>query len=330
MEMNRLGNTSIEVPTLGFGCWAIAGGMNWGPQEESASLEAIHAAVDHGLTLFDTAEGYGDGYSEELLGKGLGDRRDAVLLASKVSGPNLAPDDVRTACEKSLQRLKTDRIDLYQIHWPNPDVPMGDTVGAMEMLVEAGKIRAYGICNFGPEQLKAYLEAGGMRTSNQVAYNLVFRASEFAVLPATWEAGMGLLAYSPIMQGMLTDRYESLDAMPLDRHRTRHFSSTREYASHGGEGYEALTQITIDKIRGIAKSVGRPTAEIAMRWLLDRAKVTTVLIGGRNAKQVARNAKAGSGPLSQDVLDALDSATKPLKTAMGENTDLWETESRIY
>ena len=323
MKKNQLGSTELKVSELALGCWAIAGGMNWGDQDEKDSLEAIAAALDVGMSTLDTAPGYGNGYSEELIGKALKGRRDEAFIATKISGRDHSEEGITKMCEESLNRLGTDRVDLLQLHWPRFEVPMEETVGAFEKLREEGKILSYGVCNFGPEQLSAYRKAGGMQSSNQVAYNLITRAVEFAVEPATRDAGMGILAYSPIMQGLLSDRYQTLDELPEDRRRTRHFSADRDTVRHGHSGHEEATREAIEKVREIARGLNRPTAEVALRWLLDRAKVTSVLVGGRNAQQVRRNVEAARNPLPEDVLDALDRATEQLKADMGANADLW-------
>lgn len=323
MKQNQLGTTELKVSELALGCWAIAGGMNWGDQDEKDSLEAIAAALDVGMTTLDTAPGYGKGYSEELIGKALQGRRDEAFIATKISGQDHSAEGITKMCEESLSRLKTDRIDLLQLHWPRFEVPIEETVGAFDHLQKEGKILAYGVCNFGPEQLSAYLKVGGMRSSNQVVYNLITRAVEFEVEPATRDAGMGILAYSPIMQGLLSDRYQTLDDLPEDRCRTRHFSADRESVRHGQAGHEEATQEAIEQVRQIAKGLNRPTAEVALRWLLDGGRVTSVLVGGRNAKQVRRNVEAARDPLPEEALDVLNRATEPLKADMGANADLW-------
>jgi aryl-alcohol dehydrogenase-like predicted oxidoreductase len=329
MKQNPLGKTHFKVPELAFGCWAIAGGMNWGDQDEATSIDTLRTALDNGLTFLDTAPAYGHGYSEELVGRATEGRRDECFIATKASGQSHDPETLRKACEDSLKRLRTDHIDFYQIHWPRPTVPIPETVEGLEALYQAGKVRAYGVCNFGPEQLQEYIGAGGQATTNQVGYNLIFRAIEFEVVPATHHHGMGILAYSPIMQGMISDRYLKLEDVPADRRRTRHFSTEQADARHGEDGFEDLVQETLDRIRAIAGDMGRPTAEVAMRWLLDRGGVTSVLIGGRTPEQVMRNLKAAEDPLPGDVLNALSEATDALKQAMGPNPDMWQAKGRI-
>lgn len=329
VKKNQLGSTQLEVTEIGFGCWAIGGGANWGPQEDALSEEAVQAALDSGITFFDTAEAYNRGKSEQVLAQGLGNRRDEAFIATKVSPGHLEPTLLREACERSLENLNTDRIDLYQIHWPAGPHPVSEAIGTFEDLKTEGKIRSFGVSNFGPNQIEEYRSVGGMLTTNQVAYSLLFRAIEYALLPATNAAGMGILAYSPIMQGLLGGKVQSIDDVPEERQRTRHYSSTQGNARHGEVGHEALTFETIQRVRGICTEIDRPMNEVAIRWLLDSGRVTSVLIGARNGEQAKDNAKAAASPLSADVISALDAATEELKVAMGPNPDLWNKETRV-
>ncbi len=140
MKYRKLGSTDIDISTIIMGCWAIGGGYTWGDQDEKDSIDTIRAAIDAGINMFDTAEFYNDGVSEEVLGKGLSGQRDNVMIATKVWPENLSADKLVQACEGSLKRLQTDYIDLYQIHWPNWDVPLDETMDGMEKLKQAGKI----------------------------------------------------------------------------------------------------------------------------------------------------------------------------------------------
>jgi aryl-alcohol dehydrogenase-like predicted oxidoreductase len=327
MQYRTLPSTDIQVSSVAFGAWSIVGGFNWGHQEESDSIAAIKTAREEGITLFDTAEMYGDGLSEELLQKALGKDPKAVI-ASKFGPKNARPEAIRASCEASLKRLDRDYIDLYQIHWPSYEIPLADQLGAMEMLREEGKIRAIGVCNFGPKDMADILAAGAIAT-NQMAYNLLWRAVEFDILPACSAANIGMLAYSPIMQGLLAGKFASADNLPEDRQRTRHFSCDRPLARHSEPGCEELTFATIDRFRTISERVGEPMADIALAWLLAQPGVTSVLAGARNPEQVRMNAKAGDLVLPDDILAELTDTTDELKTALGPNPDMWMSESRI-
>ena len=329
MQYRKLGSTDIEVSAVAFGCWAIVGGFNWGPQDEADSLAALRAAYDAGVTFFDSAEIYGDGYSEQLVGKALGDVRDSIVIASKVSADHFAPADLREACERSLHNLGTDRIDLYQLHWPSREIPVAETLGVLAELEAEGKIRACGVSNFGPRDLAECLATGRPIANNQLAYNMLFRAIEFEILPTCVREGIGVLCYSPMLQGLLTGKFASADDVPVDRARTRHFACTRRDARHSEPGAEAETFAAIAGIRQVAAELGQPMANVALAWLLAQEGVTSVLAGGRNPEQARANAGAGDLVLPDDAIARLSAVAEPLKVKLGANADMWQTESRI-
>ena len=216
-EKILLPHTDFELSRIIFGCWAIVGGFNWGPQDERDSISAIREAYDQGINSFDTAEAYGNGHSENLLAKALSGKRKDIIIASKVGPLDFAPENVIKACERGLRNLSTDYIDLYQLHWPNPEIPLEDTLGALQRLKEEGKIRAYGVSNFGNQSLDACKTSGFTISSNQMAYNLLFRAIEFNILPQCVTDNVPVLCYSPLMQGLLTGKFASDAEVPDDR-----------------------------------------------------------------------------------------------------------------
>ena len=329
IEYRTLAKTDISVSTIAFGCWAIVGGFNWGPQDETDSLEAIVAAYDSGVNFFDTAEGYGNGYSEQLLARALHQVRDRVVIASKVSPDHFAPRDLRAACERSLQNLQTDYIDLYQLHWPNHDIPVDETLGVLDALKAEGKIRAYGVSNFGPIDLRDALVTDRPISSNQVAYNLLFRAIEWEIQPICEAADISILPYSPLMQGLLTGKFANADEVPTDRARSRHFSGERIMAKHGESGAEPETFATIERIRAIAKEVELPPADLSLAWLLAQPGVTSVLVGARNAEQARANVLSAQAAVSPGIFERLSAATAPLKEKLGPNADMWQNPPRI-
>ena len=329
IEYRTLAKTDIQVSTIAFGCWAIVGGFNWGEQDESDSLQAIVAAFDGGINFFDTAEGYGNGYSEQLLAKALGDVRADVVIASKASPNHFAPDELRAACERSLQNLQTDYIDLYQLHWPNHEIAVEETLGVLEKLKESGKIRAYGVSNFGPMDLKDVLMSEKPISSNQVAYNLLFRAVEYDIQPICEAADISILTYSPLMQGLLTGKFANADDVPVDRARSRHFADERMMSKHGEAGAEAETFAAIDRLRVIAKEVDLPMADLSLAWLLSQPGVTSVLVGARNAEQARQNILSAQTAASPDMVARLSAATAQLKEKLGPNADMWQNPPRI-
>lgn len=327
MQMRQLGNSSLMVSPVGVGFWGIVGGDYWGAQDESDTINAVHAALDAGINLFDTAEGYGDGYSEEMLGRALKGRRAEAIIATKVGQQNLAPADVRAACERSLKRLDTDVIDLYQVHWPRRDIPFADTMGALEDLQREGKIRVIGVSNFGKRDMPDML-ACGRYDANQLPYSLLWRAIEFDIQPQCVEHNIGILPYSPLNQALLTGRYQSADDMPHSRTRTRHFRPDRPDSRHNTPGFEDETFAALDAIRAICADIGQAMVHVAIAWLLHKPAVASVLAGARNPQQVESNVQAGTLSLSPQTMQRLDEATADLKAKLGGDPDMWGTGER--
>lgn len=330
MKRRRLGRSNLEVSVIAMGCWVLGGDATWGPQDEATSVATVRAAMDSGINFFDTAEMYSAGRSEEILGKALTGRRHEVIVASKVSGEHLAPSDLKAACEASLRRLNTDYLDVYYIHWPNPDVPIEQTMRAIEELKEEGKIRVAACSNFGPQDLGELLEHGRVE-ANQLAYNLLFRAVEYGVQEACQANNIGITCYSPLAQGLLTGKFHSLDEVPAGRARTRHFASTRPGTRHGEPGAEEETEAALEALRRVCLESGMDMGQAALAWLISREAVASVVVGARTPEQALENAKAGRLELSTDVLARLTEVTEALKLKLGPNADMWQSqaESRI-
>lgn len=205
MEYRRLGRTGEKISTVGMGTWKI--GVYSGPSERAEQVRALRRGIELGCNLIDTAEMYADGRSEEVVAEAVGDFRKDILIASKVSPGNLHHDDVIAACNKSLKRLRTGYIDLYQVHWPNPAIPIKETMSAMEDLVREGKVRYVGVSNFTVEQTKEAQIAlpKSEVVSNQVEYSLTNRSPEAQVLPYCEKEGLNLIAYTPLAKGKLPE-----------------------------------------------------------------------------------------------------------------------------
>lgn len=326
MKTKRLGQSDLEVSVISMGCWALAGDATWGPQDEATSIATVRAALDAGINFFDTAEAYGAGRSEEILGKALAGRRHEAVIASKVSSSNLAPDKLKAACEGSLRRLGTDYLDVYYIHWPNRSVPIEDTLAAMEELKREGKIRVIACSNFGKQDLTALLAAGRVE-ANQLAYSLLFRAIEYEIQGLCAAHNISITCYSPLAQGLLTGKFRSLDEVPAGRARTRHFAHTRPGTRHGEPGAEAEVAEALARIRKICDEAGVAMSHAALAWLLSREAVASVIVGARTPEQARENAKAGDLELPADVLNELTAATDALKEKLGPNADMWESEA---
>ncbi len=328
MEYRKLSKSNITVSSICLGCWPFAGDMTWGPQEDAESIATVHAALDAGVNFFDTAEGYGDGSSEKLLGKALGRRRREAIIATKFSRRNSYPQQIKSACEQSLQRLGTDYVDLYQIHWPSRTAPVADQLEALDRLREEGKVLAVGVCNFGVGDLSDLLAVGRCET-NQLPYSLLWRAIEFEIVQKCVENEVGILTYSSLSQGLLSGKFHSADDVPEGRARTRLFSKDRPHARHDEPGCEAETFAAIDKIRAISERLDEPMATVSLAWLLHQPGVTSVVAGARRSDQILENARAAELELAPDIVKELSDATEEVKQKMGPNADMWQPKSRM-
>jgi aryl-alcohol dehydrogenase-like predicted oxidoreductase len=291
-------------------------------------VAAIEASLDAGVTFFDTAEGYGHGQSEELLGRVLGARRKDVVIASKLSAKTYDAATVREHCEASIKRLGTDYIDLYQIHWPRANMDVDEALMAMQALVDSGKVRAVGVSNFGKSYLTETVAAGRVE-SNQLAYSLLWRAIEHEVQPICAAEDISIICYSPLSQGLLTGKFKTPADVPEGRARTRLFSREHPNARHDEPGCEDAVFAALDRVRKICDEVGKPMAHVALAWLLAQDAVTSVIAGARNARQAKENAAASDVELSDDVVAALSEATEPIKEYVGINADMWQSETRM-
>lgn len=325
MRYTLLPGTDIQVSVIAMGSWALAGDMTWGDQSEADSLDAARAALDAGINFFDTAPGYGEGLSERRLGEALRGLRHRAVIATKVPPDALRRDALLASVDRSLVNLRTDYVDLLQIHWPSRDVPIADTWAALESVVRAGKARALGVSNFGPRDLAELLGVGKPCT-NQLPYSLLSRAIEFELTAQSVASNVGILCYSPLLWGLLTGKYAQADDVPPGRARSRHFSPRRKLIRHTEPGCEAETFAALAAVRGSAERLGVPMADLAIAWLLHQPAVTSVLVGVRNAAQAHANARAAELRLEASVLEELDRATAEVKRALGPNPDLWQSD----
>ena len=329
MQYKTLGNTDIKVSDFALGCWPFAGGKVWGPQDDSVSISTVHAALDKGITFFDTAEGYNDdSHSEEVLGRALVGRRDTAVIATKIGPPHLVPDLVEETCDASLQRMQTDYIDLYQIHWPNHDVAIEDSMSELIKLRDAGKIRSIGVCNFGVQDLSGALDSADVVT-DQLPYNLLWRPIEVEILPKCLDNNVGLICYSPLAQGLLTGRYSSPDDVPDGLSRSRLFSNDRPLANHGEAGCEKEAFEAISDVIEISDRLGEHPAKVSLAWVRSRPGITSLLVGARSPEELDLNIPAFEYSLPDGVEDELSAATEPVKTSLGSNADMWSGDNRM-
>jgi aryl-alcohol dehydrogenase-like predicted oxidoreductase len=323
MQQIALPGTELTVSQLCFGCWGITSDFHWGERDRQLSLAAIHAALDAGVNFFDTAAAYADGASERLLGEALGGRRDPLIIATKVHPKQMTPSGILQECEDSLRRLGTDYIDLYQTHWASTDATMQDCWSSMLKLKEQGKVRHVGVCNLGPLDLADVCEMEPPVT-NQLPYSLLWRVLEHEILPGCQERKIGVLAYSPLLHGLLADKFQTADEVPDGRARTRHFRGNRPLARHGEPGCEQQTFDALDAIRQIAVEINRPMADLALAWCAQQPGVSSVIVGVSTAEQLQRNVAGLVEPLPPEIVSRLNAATDDVKRLLGTNADMWD------
>jgi aryl-alcohol dehydrogenase-like predicted oxidoreductase len=328
MEYIQLGNTNLSTSKVALGCWGFAGGAMWGSQDEAASLATVDAALESGINFFENAQGYGNGYAEEVLGKALKGRRDRAVIATKIRPTDTSIKGIENACEQSLKRLQTDYIDLLQPHWPNRHLPAEDIFRAYTNLLEAGKIRAFGVSNYGVSDLTEILQYGEV-VSNQLPYSLLFRAIEYEVLPLCVQEKVGVLCYSTLLHGLLADKFASPVDIPDGRARTRHFSKDRSGTRHGEDGCESEMFAAIERIRQIAAEINQPMSLIAVAWVLHQPSVVAAIVGARQPEQIQQMAAAADLKLAPETLQKLNDATEPVKQILGPNPDMWASQSRF-
>lgn len=342
METRKSGKSQLELAVLGLGCWPFGGGKYWGGQDQKDVNDVVKAAVDLGINYFDTAEAYNDGESEKSLGIAIkGVPRHKVIIGTKISPSNARADVLTAHCEQSLQRLGTDYIDLYMVHWPitskaiahftdeKIEVPsVDDAFATLRRLKEQGKIRYIGVSNFAPNKLKEALDTKTEIVINELPYNLLCRAIEYETLPQCVSEGVGILGYMVLLQGILADIYPTLDDVPTWQRRTRHFDSRKcEEVRHGEVGAEAETNEALAGIRAIARYYGMTMPEMAIKWAIANPAITCVLAGSRNVKELKANVEAVEKPLPKEAVEKLNQVTDKLKNKLGTSFDYYETAS---
>jgi aryl-alcohol dehydrogenase-like predicted oxidoreductase len=311
MDIRNLGRSGLRVSAIGLGCNNFGGRIDL-----EASRRVIDAAIDHGITLFDTADVYGDkGGSETVMGELLGERRKRIVLASKFAMPmdeaevlkGASRRYIMSAVEASLKRLKTDWLDLYQQHRPDPLTPIEETLRALEDLVRDGKIRYYGCSNLPAWQVVE--AAWTARTHNlsgfiscQDEVSLVVRHHEKDLMPAMRQYGLGLLPYFPLASGLLTGKYKRNTPMPGDARLTNTARLADRYLTD-------KNWAIAEKLEDFATARGHTILELAFSWLLSRAPVSSVIAGATKPEQVAANVKAGSWKLTGEDLAEIDTIT---------------------
>jgi aryl-alcohol dehydrogenase-like predicted oxidoreductase len=307
MKHRVLGRSGIEVSPMGIGCWAI-GGSGWGGgADDEESIRGIHAALDMGIDFFDTADAYGPGRSEQVLGKALAGRRRQVVIATKFgfseTGPNAEPDYIRSACDASLRRLDTDYIDLYQFHLNDYGPDGAEAVReVLEGLVASGKIRSYGWSTDHPDRARVFAE-GPNCSAIQVALNVIDDAPE--VLAVCDEFDLAAINRHPLAMGLLTGKYTRGRTLPEDDVRGPNAPEWMKYFAAGQPNPQWLGKV--DAVREILRSDGRTLAQGALAWLWARSERTVPIPGFRDTAQVRENCGAlAFGPLPANEMRQID------------------------
>ena len=321
MKYNQLGKSEVKVSAITFGAWAIGGWM-WGGTDQKDAVAAIHTAIDLGITSIDTAPIYGFGLSEELVGEAIAGKRHQVQLLTKygmrwdstegklafmsedASGKEVpihkfaGKKSIIKECEDSLRRLRTDYLDLYQIHWPDVTTPIAETMEAVAQLKQEGKILASGVCNYSAQQL-AEADKTLEQVSDQVPYSMVERDIETNVTPYCLENSKGILAYSPLQRGLLTGKITDDYQFEEGDHRpnTKHFRPDNR----------TKVNAFLNKIRPIAEGYNASLAQLVINWTIQQPAVAAALVGARNPKQVQENAKALDFMLTSEEITQINS-----------------------
>jgi len=315
MDRRKLGNSDLEITLIGVGAWAMGGGgweYGWGTQDDAQSLRAIQAALDAGINWIDTAAVYGLGHSEEVVARAIQNRATRPYVFTKCSmvwgadraiGHSLKAASVASECEASLRRLRVDAIDLYQIHWPNPDPDIEEGWMELARLKEQGKVRWIGVSNFDADQMKRAAAIAPI-TSLQPPYSLLRRDIESAVLPYAARQGIGVLVYSPMASGLLSGKMtrERIAAMPADDWRRRHANFQEPLLSRN------LRIACL--LREIGGRHGRSAGEVAVAWTLRNPAVTAAIVGVRTPEQVSGVIGAAGLTLSSQEVSEIEEALK--------------------
>ena len=311
--MRLLGSSGIDVSVVSLGSWLTFGES----VDEGASLAVVRRAFELGVNLFDTANVYARGGAEEVLGRALrGLPRDEILVATKVLGEmgpepvdrGLSAPAVRYQCEQSLRRLGVETIDLYQCHRYDPEAPLGETCHAMDELVRAGKVRAWGVSEWSARQMEEAValcarEGLAPPVSDQPRYSMLQREAETDALPACADLGLGVLVFSPLAQGMLSGKYRSADEVPPDsRGAGEQGRLLRE------RFFEPGHFARVSRLREIADGLGVPLARLAIAWTLRRPEVTSAIVGATRPEQLEENVSAAELELTDEVRGLIEEA----------------------
>jgi aryl-alcohol dehydrogenase-like predicted oxidoreductase len=314
MEQRPLGNSGISVSAVSIGTWAI-GGANWGAVNDEESVAAIQEAIDVGMTFIDTADIYGKGHSEEIVGKAIKGRRDQVVVATKVANrwneagevwPDCSYDYILEAVRASMERLQTDYIDAYIIHRPDPNTPIPETMRALDKLLNDGVVRAVGVSRYDREQIEQAQQCIQLHIA-QYPLNIYRREEITPILPFCRQHEIGVMAYAPLSKGLLTGKFDSATTFPENDLRSG-------MGAFQGAAFKDRLD-AVEKLRPIAARHGKTLAQLAINWNLCQPGVTTALTGAKTPQQVRENAGGAGWRLTTQDLNEIERIAQDLTDA---------------
>ena len=315
MEKIVLGRTGLKVSRICFGGWQAAG---WSSTSEDEFVRTLQHAIEKGINFIDTAEEYGKGRSEELIGQAIKGKRDKVVLATKFFYKNSAPAAIKQSLESSLKRLGTDYVDIYQQHWP-PKIPaLEDSIACMEELKAQGKIRAIGVSNWMEPEWQEFSNPARIQTL-QPCYSLLWRSIEPKVLPLCREHNIGVLAYSPLCQGILSGRFKTRDQFPRDVRKANRLFKPSTYP---------MVLEVIAALEDLAKKYDKSPAQVALRWILDTPGVSAAIVGATKKSQVDENLRALNWSLESVDWGTLSAVSEALSSDLKPHDTLWDWHPR--
>jgi aryl-alcohol dehydrogenase-like predicted oxidoreductase len=312
MQKRKLGWTDLEITTIGLGMWAAGGAgwkFSWGPQDDNDSIKAVHEAIDEGINWIDTAAVYGMGHSEEVVGKAIKGKRNKVIIATKcerrwsADGSEifgvLKRESILKECEDSLKRLQVDSIDMYQMHWPQPEADIEEGWSAMQELVKQGKVRYTGVSNFSSDQMKK-ITAIAKPASLQPPFSMLRRGIETDQLPYCVENNIGVVAYSPMGKGLLTGKVtkEFVASLPDSDHRKKD--------TQFNEPELSKINAMLEKLKPIASDLKLTLSQLALAWVINKPGITSAIAGARKPGQILETAIAGGVVLREDVINRIE------------------------
>ena len=327
MKLKKIGKSNVEVTEIAFGAWA-AGGWMWGGTDYKLSVRAIERAIDLGMTTIDTAPAYGFGLSENIVGEAIRGKKDKVQILTKYGlrwdtdkgkffFPSVSNEgkpvrmhkfasktSVMSECEESLRRLGIDCIDLYQIHWPDPTTPIEETMEAIDLLMQQGKIKASGVCNYSVDEMKR-ADSVVPLASNQVPYSMVKRDIESEEVPFCMKNGIGIIAYSPLQRGVLTGKI-------THGYQFNEGDNRKNLPYYKGENLDKINDF-LQRIKSIADDRYMSVTQLVINWTMKQPGITCVLVGARSPEQVDENIKAVDFNLTDKEIETINGELDKLR-----------------